>query len=466
MFRTLWQTIEQLQTFHHGPHSGPYTMTVYRRFTNIGLDRRGAIASRRDFLRSASAIAAAGMFTSWTDQVSCAAESLRKQGKRCVLLWMEGGPSQFETLDPKPGTSSAGDAGDIATVVPGVHLSENLPHLAKQMGDLAVIRSLTSKEGSHPRARYLMHHAALPMGGADLPTLGSSVAERRRAAGDYEVASNLPSFVRVGRVSNAGNAGMLGVEFDPLTVDDPTQPPRNARPASSVARFERRLGLLRRLESDLGTGFGAVEGADVVANHRQLVDAASQMILSPEMQAFDLERETTAMRASYGEGRFANGCLLARRLLESGVTFVEVTLGGWDTHDDNHARTQELCGQFDKPAARLIADLKERGMLDSTLVVWMGEFGRTPRINGRGGRDHYPKAFSAWLAGCGVQGGQVIGATDKSGAEVIDRPVSPQDLFQTIYHALDIDPSHENTTSTGRPVKLVDGGAVIDGLFA
>jgi uncharacterized protein (DUF1501 family) len=437
-------------------------LTPFRRFTDIRLDRRGAVASRRDFLRSAGALAAAGMFTSWTDQVSYAAESLRKQGKRCVLLWMEGGPSQFETLDPKPGTSSAGDAGDIATAVPGVHLSENLPHLAKQMGDLAVIRSLTSKEGSHPRARYLMHHAALPMGGANLPTLGSSVAERRRAAGDSEVASNLPSFVRVGRVGNAGNAGVLGVEFDPLTVDDPTQPPRNARPASSVARFERRLGLLHRLESD----FGRAEGADVVANHHKLVDAASQMILSPEMQAFDLEQETAAMRASYGEGRFASGCLLARRLLESGVTFVEVTLGGWDTHDDNHARTQELCGQFDKPAARLIADLKERGMLDSTLVVWMGEFGRTPRINGRGGRDHYPKAFSAWLAGCGVQGGQVIGATDKRGADAIDRPVSPQDLFQSIYHALEIDPSYENMTSTGRPVKLVDGGAVIDGLFA
>lgn len=437
-------------------------MATFRRFTDIRLDRRGAIASRRDFLRSAGALAAAGMFASWTDQVSYAAESLRKQGKRCVLLWMEGGPSQFETLDPKPGTSSAGDAGDIATAVAGVHLSENLPHLAKQMGDLAVIHSLTSKEGSHPRARYLMHHAALPMGGANLPTLGSSVAERRRAAGDNEVSSNLPSFVRVGRVGNAGNAGMLGVEFDPLTVDDPTQPPRNARPASSVARFERRLDLLHRLESD----FGRTEGADVVANHHKLVDAASQMILSPEMQAFDLEQEPAAMRASYGEGRFASGCLLARRLLESGVTFVEVTLGGWDTHDDNHARTQELCGQFDKPAARLIADLKERGMLDSTLVVWMGEFGRTPRINGRGGRDHYPKAFSAWLAGCGVQGGQVIGATDKSGAEVIDRPVSPQDLFQSIYHALEIDPSYENTTSTGRPVKLVDGGAVIKALFA
>jgi uncharacterized protein (DUF1501 family) len=432
------------------------------RFTDLRLDRRGAIASRRDFLRSVGAMAAAGAFASWTDRVALAAETLRSRGKRCVLLWMEGGPSQFETLDPKPSSPSAGEAGSIPTAVPGVHLSENLPELAKQMGDLAVVRSLTSKEGSHPRARYLMHHGYLPMGGADIPTIGSSVAERLQALGAAEPGGSLPSFVRIGRVGNAGNAGLLGVDYDPLVVDDPSQPPRNAKPASSVARYQRRLGLLKKLESD----FGAVEGADVVADHHMLVDSASQMILSPKMAAFDIEQEPEAIRSSYGEGRFASGCLLARRLLESGVTFVEVTLGGWDTHDDNHARTKELCAQFDRPAARLLTDLKERGMLDSTLVVWMGEFGRTPRVNGRGGRDHYPKAFSAWLAGCGVKGGQVLGATDERGAEVIERPVSPQDLFQSVYHALGIDSSHENTTSTGRPVKLVDGGAVIDGLFA
>lgn len=432
------------------------------RFTDLRLTRRGAIASRRDFLRSVAAISAAGALTSWTDRVALAAETLRRQGKRCVLLWMEGGPSQFETLDPKPGSPSAGEAGSIPTAIPGIHLSDNLPHLAKLTGDLAVVRSLTSKEGSHPRARYLMHHGYLPMGGANLPTLGSSVAERLRASGDAEAAGSLPSFVRIGRVGNAGDAGMLGVDFDPLMVDDPTKPPRNAQPASSVARYRRRLDLLRRLEKD----FGRVEGADIVADHGKLLDSASEMILSPEMAAFDLEQESAAMRAGYGDGRFASGCLLARRLFEAGVTFVEVTLGGWDTHDENHARTKDLCSQFDRPAARLLTDLKDRGMLDSTLVVWMGEFGRTPRINGRGGRDHYPKAFSAWLAGCGVRGGQVVGATDERGAAVVERPVSPQDLFQSIYHALGIDASHENTTGTGRPVKLVDGGAVIDGLLA
>lgn len=437
-------------------------MNAWRPAVDLRLDRRGAVASRRDFLRHTGAAAASGALLGWSDRLGLAAETLQREGKRCVLLWMEGGPSQFETLDPKPGTDSAGDAGQIATAVPGINLSENLPELAAAMGDLAVIRSLTSKEGSHPRARYLMHHGYLPMGGADVPTLGSNVAERFATTGGDHAPTNLPSFVRIGRNSSGGGAGMLGVDYDPLVVDDPDSPPRNARPASSVRRYRRRLDLLRRLESD----FAAAEGLEVVADHHKLVDAASQMILSPEMKAFDLEQESPEMRASYGEGRFASGCLLARRLLEAGVSFVEVTLGGWDTHDDNHDRVKNLCGQFDRPAARLLADLKARGMLDSTLVVWMGEFGRTPRINARGGRDHFPKAFSAWLAGCGVQGGQVIGATDRRGASVIERPVSPEDLFQTIYQALGIDADHENLTSSGRPIKLMDKGTPIEGLLA
>lgn len=436
-------------------------MSVWRSAADLCLDRRGAVASRRDFLRHTGAAAAAGAMLGWSDRLGLAAEALQQRGKRCVLLWMEGGPSQLDTLDPKPGTDSAGEAGAIATAVPGVRLSENLPELARSMGDLAVVRSLTSKEGSHPRARYLMHHGYLPMGGANVPTLGSNVAERVAVNSDGLAPTNLPSFVRIGRNTSGGAAGMLGVDYDPLVIDDPDSPPRNARPASSVRRYRRRLDLLKRLESD----FAAAEGPDVVADHHKLVEAASQMILSPEMRAFDLEEETPAMRASYGEGRFASGCLLARRLLEAGVTFVEVTLGGWDTHDDNDSRVTDLCGQFDRPSARLLADLKERGMLDSTLVVWMGEFGRTPRINARGGRDHFPKAFSAWLAGCGVRGGQVIGATDKAGGSVIDRPVTPEDLFQSIYAALGIDAEHENVTSSGRPIKLMDKGAPIEGLL-
>ncbi|MEM1304790.1 MAG: DUF1501 domain-containing protein, partial [Planctomycetota bacterium] len=212
--------------------------------------------------------------------------------------------------------------------------------------------------------------------------------------------------------------------------------------------------------------FGAEQAPDVVADHRKLVEASSEMILSPKMDTFDIGREPQSVRDRYGAGKFADGCLLARRLIEAGVTFVEVALNGWDTHQDNFAKTKDLCGQLDQPMAALIRDLRSRGMLDDTLVIWMGEFGRTPRINARTGRDHYPKAFNVALAGGGIRGGQVIGATDPSGAKVTERPVTPKDLYQTIYTALGIDPEHENESLIGRPIKLVDEGSPVAEVLA
>jgi uncharacterized protein (DUF1501 family) len=183
------------------------------------------------------------------------------------------------------------------------------------------------------------------------------------------------------------------------------------------------------------------------------------------MEAFDLEKESTKVRDAYGRSRVGAGCLLARRLVEAGVTFVEVNVGGWDTHDDNFNRTKELTGSIDLPVAQLISDLRQRGMLERTLVIWMGEFGRTPRINARGGRDHYPRAFNVVLAGGGIRGGQVVGATDAGGQEVTERAVTVNDLFRTVYAALGIDADQENMSRIGRPIKLVDGGSVIGELL-
>ena len=227
-------------------------------------------------------------------------------------------------------------------------------------------------------------------------------------------------------------------------------------------RFERRLGLLNSLQAE----FAAAGGAQAVKDRSLLVRRAAEMMRSPDMEAFDLSQETATEREAYGAGEFAAGCHMARRLVERGVTFVEVVSNGWDTHQDNFEKVNQLCGQIDQPAARLIADLKQRGMLDRTLVVWMGEFGRTPKINPRAGRDHYPRAFNVALAGGGVRGGQVIGKTDLAGVDVTDRPVQVVDLFRSVYHALGIDPEVENMSSIGRPIKLVDGGEVISELFA
>ena len=214
--------------------------------------------------------------------------------------------------------------------------------------------------------------------------------------------------------------------------------------------------LLGNLEHDFAT-----TASQEVRDHQQQYARASRMILSPSMKAFDISQEPDTMREAYGKSQFAAGCLLARRLVEAGVTFIEIDLGGWDTHQDNFERTTELAGQVDQPFAQLIADLKQRGMLDSTLIMWMGEFGRTPQINARGGRDHFPKAFNALLAGGGIRGGQVIGETDKSGVEVVSHPVGVHDLFQTVCKTLKIDPTKENMSPVGRPIKIVDGGKPI-----
>lgn len=415
------------------------------------------ITSRRDFLRAIGVAGVAAGAVSWTDAISLAADNLRRRNKACILLWMAGGPSQFETFSPKPNHASGGETKAISTSVPGIQIAENLPRLATMMDEIAIIRSMTSKEGSHPRASFYMHHGYLPMGGVKFPTLGSNVAHQ---IGD--AACQLPSFVRIGgRGQNSGNAGFLGVDFDPLILQNANKPPSNTKPTTSRDRYARRLGLL----SDLQSSFGEQEGAELVENHRRLVDNAAQMILSPKMEAFDIERESEKMRDAYGRNSTGASCLLARRLIEHGVTFVEVNVGGWDTHNDNFARVKELTGQIDQPAAQLIADLRTRGMLEDTLVVWMGEFGRTPKINARAGRDHYPRAFNVALAGGGVQGGQVIGKTDKAGAEVIERPVQVKDLFSSIYTLLGIDPDHENTSHIGRPIQLVDEGEAVEELL-
>jgi uncharacterized protein (DUF1501 family) len=420
--------------------------------------RRGQVVGRRDFLRHVSALGLAAGAANWTDVLSASADELRSRGMACILLWMQGGPSQLETFSPLPDHENGGETKAIGTNVAGIQIAQHMPHCAKVMDQLAVIRSMTSKEGNHQRATYMLHHGHLPMGGVQFPTLGANVAQQ---IGD--AAAELPGYVRIGgRVANAGGGGFLGVQYDPLVLRNATRPPENASPQTSVQRYQRRLKLLDSMQAD----FEQDAGKRIVADHRQLRRQASEMILSPQMEAFDVSHEPQSVRDAYGKGNFAAGCLLARRLVQQGVTFVEVVSNGWDTHQDNFQRTGELAGQVDQPMAALVADLRSRGMLEKTLVVWMGEFGRTPRINPRAGRDHFPRAFNAVVAGGGVRGGQVIGSTNAAGTEVADRPVTIEDMFRTIYHTLGIDADHENISRIGRPIKLVDGGTVVEELLS
>jgi hypothetical protein len=425
---------------------------------------RDAVVSRRTFLRSVAAGAAGSGALGWKEEVALHAEELRKQGLACILLFMNGGPSQFETFDPKPGTQTGGPTRAIDTAAGGVRVAEGWTNVARVQKDIALIRSLTNKEGAHPRAQYQLHTGYVPLGSIKYPSLGSLVAAELGRP-DFD----LPHFVSISGGGPAGLAatigsGFLGMNVAPFVVPDPQRLPTNVALPRGISdeRFGRRLDVLQDLEEDFARSGG---GAPVRA-HQALYQGAARLVHSPRLKAFDVAQEKAAVRDRYGRTPFGQGCLLARRLVEAGVTFVEVESFGWDTHLDNFERVGRLRDVVDPAFAALVTDLRERGMLGRTLVIWMGEFGRTPRINPRAGRDHYPRAFSVALAGCGVRGGRVVGATSADGSDVAERPVTVPDLFCTFCHALKINPRKENMSSLGRPVKVVDGGQPVRELFA
>lgn len=419
-------------------------------FLTIG----GGRLSRRSFVYGVSSAAAAAGTLGFRDLMSLQAEELRRQGRAMILLWMAGGPSQFETFDPKPGQENGGPTEAISTSVPGIQVARGWEQTARIMDDVAIIRSMTNREGQHQRATYQLHTGYLPSGSVKHPNFASCVAKE---IGDPDC--DLPSFVSIGPTIGAG---FLGVDYEPFVVNNPGQMPQNVSLPVADARYQRRLGLLGRLEDEF-----ADRGAEVVVeNHRQLYGKAADMVLSPRTEAFDFSDEPRDLVDRYGDNQFGKGCLLARRLVQQGVTFVEVRSNGWDTHNDNFERTGTLAAQVDPAMAALITDLKEHGLLESTVVVWMGEFGRTPRINPREGRDHYPRVFNAVVAGGGFRGGQVVGASSDDGSAVEDRPVTVPDLFTSLCRSLKVDPRIENISPLGRPMKIVDGGEVVDELFA
>jgi hypothetical protein len=425
---------------------------MFTRHDHISLRRRGL--SRRSFLHhvSAGALAAGGI--SFLDLVSLQAAELRRQGRAMILLWMNGAPSQFETFDPKPEHEHGGGTKVIQTAVPGIHIAEGWERTAQVMPELALLRSLTNKEGNHQRATYQLHTGYVPSGSIKHPSFGACVAQQLR---DPDL--DLPSVVSVGPTIGAG---FLGVDYEPFVVQDPGRLPQNVASPVGEERLQKRLALFNRLEQS----FAQRGGRTIVENQRQLYEKASGLVLSPQTRAFDISDEPESLRAQYGNTNFGKGCLLARRLVEAGVTFVEVRSNGWDTHDNNFERTANLAREVDPAFAALVTDLKTRGLLERTTVLWIGEFGRTPKVNARNGRDHYPRVFCGVLAGGGVRGGQVVGASTPDGTAVADRPITVPDLLCSLCHSLQIDPHHENVSPLGRPLKVVEGGEVVRELFA
>jgi len=406
--------------------------------------------TRRNALRLSLGALAAGVTTAGP----AIASSPTKPGpaKACILLYMAGGASQIDTWDPKPGRPTGGEFRSIRTSIPGVHVSEHLPGLARRASNLAIVRSLSYREGNHARARYLMHTGFVPAGGARHPGLGSHLHAAQPPG------APLPGNIAIGGPGHA--AGFLGSEHDPFVIGNPSRPVRNIASPLTDDRVDARLALWESLQDDFAVGRAPTS----VRGHSAVVEQAVRMMRAEELEAFDVDAEPRGVSERYGPGKFGRGCLMARRLVERGVPFVEVQMGGWDTHDNNFERVAKLSAELDAGMSALLDDLNGRGLLEETLVLWMGDFGRTPQINARGGRGHYPRVASAVLAGGGIRGGQVVGATDEDGIEVVDRPLSVADLHRTVHTKLGLDPDDVRMSSGGRPISAVDGGRVIEEL--
>jgi uncharacterized protein (DUF1501 family) len=417
------------------------------------IDRRGFVALSAGGLLAALASRFGGPVDALAQTAVAAGPA---PARACILLWMNGGPSHIDTFDPKPGRPTGGPFKAIKTSAPGVQICEHLPQLAAEAHRLAIVRSMQSKEGNHVRAQYLVRTGYAPTATIDHPALGSWVSAER---GDP--ALDLPQFVSLGGPSVG--PGFLGLSHGAFVVPDPGSPPRNmASPArGDDARFDRRRAALAALEDD----FARKTADPKVIGRREVYDKAVRMMRSSHLGAFDISSEPASVREAYGDSDFGRACLTARRLVEAGVRFVEVSLDGWDTHKNNFERTRKLMGVFDPAMATLLRELDARKLLDSTMVAWMGEFGRTPRIDGDDGRDHHPRAWSAVLAGGGLRGGVAYGATDEDGAKVVDRAVGVPDLLATMAQRMGIDPAKSVATPSGRPITVTENGMPIAALI-
>jgi hypothetical protein len=435
--------------------------------------------TRRDALTLSAAGVTAASLSGWFEALAEQAAPHPQRRRSCILLWMNGGPSQTDTFDLKPGHANGGPSREIQTSVPGLRIGEHLPRLARQMRHLAVIRSVSTREGDHGRGSYLMRTGYLPQGALQYPTLGSYLSKE---LGSED--APLPNFVSIAPFrlfSPAAYApGFLGPRFAPLLVGEVTNFQANAtdayeqrlrvddlQPPEQVqrAQFDARVDLWQASESDFVNRYPTA----ATRSHQAAYDRAVRLMRTSARTAFNLDEEPAALRDAYGRNLFGQGCLLARRLVERGVPFVEVSLGavpgvqiGWDTHNQNFESVRRLCDILDPAWATLLEDLRVRGRLEDTLIIWMGEFGRTPRINPQGGRDHFPNAWTTVLSGGGIRGGQAFGATSADGMEVKGpRPVAVADLLATACRALGIDPNRQNMSNIGRPIPLVDRGAQV-----
>ncbi len=412
---------------------------------------RPALPSRRGFLT----VAAAGLLTPLATLLARRAEATdpsREPAQSLIVLWLAGGPSQLETFDPHPGRRISAETRAIETNVSGVKFAAGLPKLAQHMSSLAVIRSLKSKEGDHERGTYLVRTGYRPDPTAVHPAIGAICCHELPAAG-----TDIPRHIAILPGEWPARGGYLGDQYDAFQTGDPAGKIADVAPQVSFPRYEQRLKDLEMLERVFARGRRT---ASDVTMHAHQVREARQMMTSAQLEAFHIGQEPAELLAAYGDTPFGRGCLAARRLIEVGVRCVEVTLSGWDSHANNHEVHQRLNATLDPAFATLIEDLKRRGTWERTVILCGGEFGRTPRINPLGGRDHWPHGFSMALAGGPIRGGLVVGATDPQGSKAVEQPRQIGDIHATILTALGINPAKELISPAGRPLKLAEGTPV------
>jgi hypothetical protein len=414
--------------------------------------------SRRDFVRLAiGASATAGLSAKFGLRTVLAQQAAPK-AKACILLWMQGAQSQLDTWDPKPGTETGGPFKEIETAAREIRICEHLPHSARQMDKVSLIRTLNSKDPNHDTATYYLHTGYRQNSDLPNPHVGSVILNELGPS-----RTDLPGCIVLGGDPPAG-AAYLPAERGPAIFDKLDNPSEDIVQSTEYfpkGTLERRWSLLREFESD----WNKRHDDPRVASRERTYERAWKVLSSADIKAFDLSKEPEAVRKAYGPTPFGRAVLTARRLVQAGVRFVEVQIGSWDSHADNFNAHKRLMDQIDTPYAALLDDLGKSGLLSDTLVLLMSEFGRTPRINAARGRDHWTRNWCACLGGGGIAGGRVVGATNPTGTEVADRPVTVADLFATIYRVFGVNPEKQYTSGGGRPMKILEGGEPVKELF-
>lgn len=408
--------------------------------------------SRRHFMQHLAGSSAAVTASMTMGSAICAnAKEMKKNRKSAILLWMGGGPATIDIWDLKPGAPTGGPFKPISTTG-NMQICEHMPMVAKQMKNLSIVRSMSTREADHNRGRYYMHTGFVPNPNIEHPSYGSVISHELM---DQRPGLEIPPFVSIGGAS--AGPGFLGMAWSPFSVTSNGRI-RNLEMKLEGDRLIQRMTALNAIES----GFAKRTRDLPASEHSKVLKKTFDLMTSSQMEAFRVEKESEQIKERYGTNGFGQGCLLARRLVESGVPFVEVNLGGWDNHNGIHTILKDnKLPQLDKAMSALVEDLEQRGLLQDTVVMWMGEFGRTPRINQNAGRDHFARAWSCVVGGGGIKGGLAIGETSSDGQAVESEPFSSEDFMTTVCKGMGISTEKTFTSNNGRPMKIAGGGKII-----